>query len=102
MKGTNMSIENIARFAQLNSEGDATLLERLDMVKAQKKATEDKIEELQNYLETINFKIWYFQEAIKQGTEYDLKRKYYATHIHKKIGEQDNNVLIDRESLIEE
>lgn len=96
MKGTNMSIENIARFARLNSEGDATLQERLDMVKAQKKATEDKIRELQSCLETIDFKVWYFQEAINQGTEYALKRQYYAAHIHKKISEAENkNTLPD-------
>lgn len=90
MKGTNMSIEKIAKFARLNSEGDETLQERLEMVREQKKITEDKIRELQNYLETIDFKVWYFQEAIKEGTEYNLKRKYYATHIHKKISESEN------------
>lgn len=88
MKGTNMPIENIARFAQLNAEGDDTLEERLSMVEEQKRLTEEKIRELEGYLDTINFKVWYFKECIKEGTEAEMRKKYYATHIHKKMEEQ--------------
>ena len=89
MKTTNMTIEDIVKFAQLNAEGDSTLTERLEMVVKQKEQTEAKIKELQSCLDTINFKIWYFNQALSEGTEASLKKKYYASHIHKKLSEQE-------------
>lgn len=91
MKGTNMSIEEIQKFAQLNNAGDHTLKERLNMVINQKIKTENKIKELEKYMETIDFKIFYFSECIKEGTEKYMKEKYYASHIHKKLEEDQND-----------
>ncbi len=88
MKNTGMSVENIRNFAILNAIGDSTLEERLEMVRNQRDVTISKIRELEKSLETIDFKIMYFTECIRQGTERDMKVKYYATHIHKRLEEK--------------
>ncbi len=92
MKGTNMSIEEIQKFVRLNNAGDQTLGERLEMVKVQRDKTLQRIKELEKYLETIDFKIFYFSECIKEGTEKNMKKKYYASHIHKKLEESSQNM----------
>lgn len=89
MKTTNMSIENLRRFAMLNAAGDDTLQERLDMVICQKEKTEQKIKELEEYLEVIRFKEMYFYESIKEGTEANMKKRYYASHIHAKLEKKE-------------
>ncbi len=85
MKSTDMSIANIKKFAELNAIGDSTLEERLEMIKAQRIITLNKIREFKEYLETIDFKIMYFEECIKEGTEKYMKEKYYASHIHRRL-----------------
>jgi len=90
MKGTNMSIEDIRKFAELNAMGDSTLQERLDMVKLQKEKTINKIHELEEYMKTIDFKIMYFTECIKDGTEENMKKKHYASHIHERLNSKKN------------
>ena len=85
MKGTNMSVENIRKFAELNAMGDSTLQERLDMVIRQRDVTVAKIHELEECLKTIEFKIMYFTECINEGTEENMKKKYYASHIHERL-----------------
>ena len=85
MKSTDMSIANIRKFAELNAIGDSTLQERLDMIREQKRVTLNKIQELEEYMKTIDFKIMYFEECIKEGTEENMKKKYYANHIHERL-----------------
>ena len=84
LKGINMPISDIKKFVKLNFMGDSTLQERLDMVRVQRTAVLDKIRELNEYLKTIDFKIMYFEECIKEGTEEHMKKKYYASHIHQR------------------
>ncbi len=88
MKSTGMSVEDIRRFVVLNSMGDSTLNERLEMVKNQREVTLNKIHEMEKALETIDFKIMYFTECIRQGTEKEMKVRYYATHIHQRLEEK--------------
>ncbi len=34
-------------------------------------------------------KIMYFEESIKQGTEAEMKKKYYASHIHERLEKKE-------------
>lgn len=69
MKKSGMSIKDIKRFMDFCQEGDSTLHERLEIFLERKKAVQKQMEELNNIMETINHKIWYYVTAIEAGTE---------------------------------
>ena len=75
LKNTNMPIKKIKRYVDLAQEGDATLKERQQLIQEQKQNILDQIEQFQYYLQEIEYKEWYYKEAIKTGSEkaiYDL------------------------------
>jgi DNA-binding transcriptional MerR regulator len=69
LKNTGMSIKDIKTFIDWCMEGDATLQKRLDMFKRQKELVEAQIDLLQKHIEKINYKVWYYETAVKAGTE---------------------------------
>ena len=75
LKNTNMPIKKIKRYVDLAQEGDATLKERQQLIQEQKQNILDQIKQFQYYLQEIEYKEWYYKEAIKAGSEkaiYDL------------------------------
>ena len=82
MKKSGLTIKDIKKYMDLCTEGDNTLKERMEIFLERKKIVQKQIEELNNIMETIDHKIWYYEEAIKAGTE----------DIHKK--DKDNNKQI--------
>lgn len=82
LKGTNMPIEQIKKFVDLHSEGDKTLHERLEMVLKHKEDVQKQIDELNKYMNHINYKVDYFKLACKLGTEKELKKKRYPEHLY--------------------
>jgi DNA-binding transcriptional MerR regulator len=69
MKSSGMPIKDIKKYMNLCQEGDGTLKERLEIFFERKEAVQKQIEELNNIMETINHKIWYYETAIEAGTE---------------------------------
>lgn len=69
MKNSGLPIKDIKKYMDLCQEGDSTLQERLEIFLERKKAVEKQREELNKIMETINHKIWYYETAIKAGTE---------------------------------
>ncbi len=69
LKNTNMPIKKIRQYVELAQEGDTTLEERYDLIKEQKQKILKQIEEFQYYLKEIEYKQWYYETAIKAGTE---------------------------------
>ena len=69
LKNTNMPIKKIRRYVELAQEGDETLQERYDLIKEQKQKILEKIDEFNYYLKEIEYKQWYYETAIKAGTE---------------------------------
>ena len=49
-------------------EGDATIKERLEMMKKQRESVKEQIAKLQQTLDTLNYKVWYYSTAEKAGT----------------------------------
>ena len=66
LRSTGMSIQQMQRYAELQREGDHTLPERLEMLKAHRIEVEARIDELQDYLDVICHKIDYYQEVVSQ------------------------------------
>ena len=69
LKATGMSIKDIHKFIDLCTEGDNSLQERYKLFLERKSAVQKQIEELKNVEKVIDFKCWYYQTAIKAGTE---------------------------------
>ena len=69
LKKTGMPIKDIRQFYQWVNEWDASLEERYEMFLKRKAAVEAQMAELQQIMDTINYKCWYYETALKAGTE---------------------------------
>ncbi len=88
LKKSGMQIKEIKEFMHWCSLGDKTIEKRKEMFLARKKSIEEEMKELEQALNMINYKCWYYDEALKDGTEKRVKaitpdempkeiRKYY-------------------------
>lgn len=68
LKKTGMPIKEIRRFIDWCIEGDATIDKRLALIKAQKRATLERIAQLNETLETLEYKEWYYTAAKRAGS----------------------------------
>lgn len=68
LKKTGMPIKDIKTFIDWVIEGDSTIDKRLDMFKKQKEAVEKQIAQLQETLELLEYKCWYYETAKNAGT----------------------------------
>ena len=72
LKNTNMPIKKIKEYVELADKGDSTLNERYVLIKEQKQFILEQIEEYKRCLKEVEFKEWYYETAIKKGTENGL------------------------------
>ncbi|MFF2480008.1 MerR family transcriptional regulator [Paenibacillus sp. NPDC058071] len=68
LKKSGMSIKKIRQYVEWGMKGDTTLKERLEVFETHKLAVLNQIEEMQSYLQKIDYKIWYYKTAISHGT----------------------------------
>ena len=68
LKKTGMPIKDIKTFIDWVMEGDSTIDKRLEMFKKQKEAVEKQISQLQETLELLEYKCWYYETAKNAGT----------------------------------
>lgn len=73
LKKSGMSLKSIKEFMDWCAKGDSTLSKRYEMFAKQEETIKDKIKELENTLELIEFKKWYYSEALKDGSEKRVK-----------------------------
>lgn len=69
MKVSGFSIAEMRHYADLVRRGDETLGERLEFFEERRQRTRDKIKELELSLDALNYKCWYYQQAVEAGTE---------------------------------
>ena len=65
LKNTGMSIQEIGRFVRLTREGDHTLEERVELLRAHREQVLGKIAEMQKYLEKVTWKLDFFTEKLR-------------------------------------
>lgn len=73
LKKTGLQIKDIKLFMSWCMEGSSTYLKRKELFENQKKQVEKEINELSKTLDMLNFKCWYYSEAIKDGNEDRIK-----------------------------
>ncbi len=69
LKKTNMQLKDIKSFMDWCTEGDDSLKQRQKMFHERKAIVEQQIAELNNVMELINYKCWYYDTAVELGSE---------------------------------
>lgn len=68
LKKTGMQLKDIREFIHLVMEGDSTIEARLALFQKQRAEVEKQMAQLQETLEVIRFKCWYYETAKQAGT----------------------------------
>ena len=67
LKKTGMPLKDIREFIHMSMQGDETIAQRLEVIIRQQGAVRKQMEELQQTLETLDFKRWYYETARDAG-----------------------------------
>lgn len=68
LKKTGMSLKDIKTFVEWTMQGDKTIDQRLNMFQEQQKAVRNQIAKLQDMLDVLKYKCWYYETAKSAGT----------------------------------
>jgi len=71
LRATGMSIQQMQAYSELQRQGDHTLPQRLGMLKALKNQVEAHMDELQENLKFIHYKIGIYQAIVSESLEPD-------------------------------
>ena len=73
LKISGLEIREIKQFMQWCAEGSSTYEQRRQMFAKRRQAVEEEISQLQRTLDMLNFKCWYYDTAIADGSEERIK-----------------------------
>lgn len=68
LKKTDMQLKDIRDFIHMAMEGDETIDDRLHLFLKQQEKVQKQMAQLQETMDLINFKCWYYETAKKAGT----------------------------------
>ena len=71
LRATGMSIKDMKKYAELQRRGDETLPERIEMLKSLRDKVEAHMEDLNEHLKLIYYKIEFYQKIV---TEKELEK----------------------------
>lgn len=74
LKQTGLEIKDIKRFMNLVKEGSSTYKERKEIIETQKLKVEENIKQMEKNLALLKFKCWYYETAIKDNSETNIKK----------------------------
>lgn len=66
LRATGMSIKDMQRYAELQRQGDETLPERVEMLMTLRDKVEAHIEEMNEHLKLIHYKIDYYSKVVEE------------------------------------
>lgn len=69
LKKSGLSIKDIKAFIAMAGKGDASITQRLALFRARRDAVKKQIREMQETLDLLEFKCWYYEQAMEDGTE---------------------------------
>ena len=73
LKASGLEIKDIKKFMEWCVEGPTTYAQRKELFETRKAAVEAEMIQLQKTLDMLKFKCWYYETAIKNGSEDKLK-----------------------------
>ena len=68
LKKAGMSIKDIKKYIVLLQQGDSTIQERLELFEHQRTVLLEQMASLQQTLNTLDYKCWYYETAKQAGT----------------------------------
>lgn len=68
LKHTGMPLKDIRHYIDLAMQGDKTIDERLQLILKQREIIREQMASLQQTLDTLDFKCWYYETAQTMGT----------------------------------
>ena len=94
LKKSGLEIKDIKLFMEWCAEGSATYSNRFDLIHKQKERVEAEIRQLHKTLDMLNYKCWYYTQAMEDGSEdkakaltpdglpEDIRKAYDNSHGH--------------------
>lgn len=73
LKRSGLEIKEIKQFMTWCTEGAETYPDRLALFEARKQALEEEMQQLRKTLDMLTFKCWYYETAIRDGSEERLQ-----------------------------
>ena len=69
LKRSGLEIRDIRKFMELTTKGSASYAQRRELMEERRLKTLEQIEELQKTLAVLEYKCWYYDEALSRGNE---------------------------------
>lgn len=69
LKKSGLSIKEMKLFIDMVGRGDDSLTERLELFRSRRDAVRRQIKDLEEALGLLEFKCWYYEQSIQEGTE---------------------------------
>lgn len=66
LRATGMSIRDMRRYAELQRQGETTLPQRVEMLKALRDQVEERIDELNEHLKLVYYKIDIYEKIVSE------------------------------------
>ena len=67
LKKTGMPLKAIREYVALTARGDKSVAKRLDLMRRHSKEVARQLEEVTRFKERIDFKVWYYETAQREG-----------------------------------
>lgn len=84
LKRSGLEIKDIKQFIDWCQQGPATYEQRKALFQKQKATVEAEIEHLSKVLDMLKFKCWFYEQAIEQGGDTEI-RKLLPDHLPEEI-----------------
>ena len=68
LKKTGMSLKDIREYIELAMQGDETIARRLELFRKQRTVLETRMAELQQTMDTLDYKCWFYEQAKACGS----------------------------------
>lgn len=85
LKNTGMPIRRIREYVELVKSGDDNLQARYDLIRQQRQFVQDQIDQLDYYMQELDFKDWFYQKALEKGSSEGISVEDYV----KETGKQN-------------
>jgi len=69
LKKAGMPLKDIRRYIEMTVQGEDTIEDRLQIFLNQKEKIQQQLRQLQQTLDVVEYKCWYYETAIAQGSE---------------------------------
>ena len=73
LKKSGLSIKEMKAFIGMIDRGDDSLTERLELFRTRRDLVKKQIKDMQETLDFLEFKCWYYEQSIKDGTEQKVR-----------------------------